>query len=110
MHEYNLNRATLGQHEKVSKLTAEIESLKVVMGHNIRFALERGHNIEGLVETSDQLVEEARIFEKRSDDVRLSMKRKSQYHTLFIVAICVFGVYILAAIKCGFNLKKCKSN
>lgn len=107
MHEYNLNRASLGQNEKVAKLTTEIESLKVAMGHNIRFSLIRGHNIEGLIETSDQLVEEAKVFEKRSEDLREAMKRQSQIRTAIIILICISVIYFLTAIKCGYNFKKC---
>eukprot|EP00560_Eucampia_antarctica_P002044 CAMPEP_0197833276 /NCGR_PEP_ID=MMETSP1437-20131217/18471_1 /TAXON_ID=49252 ORGANISM="Eucampia antarctica, Strain CCMP1452" /NCGR_SAMPLE_ID=MMETSP1437 /ASSEMBLY_ACC=CAM_ASM_001096 /LENGTH=241 /DNA_ID=CAMNT_0043437241 /DNA_START=39 /DNA_END=761 /DNA_ORIENTATION=+ len=106
MHEYSINRGSLGRTEKVAKLTAEIESLKVAMGHNIRFSLERGHNIEELIQTSDELLEEAKVFEKRSDDLRKSVKQKAQSHTMILIATCVFVIYIMSSTICGFNFKK----
>ena len=107
MHDFNVNRNSLGISPKVAELSHSVESLKVRMGHNIRLALEREGKLDALVQQGDDLVDDARVFKKRSTQLQNSMIKLDKHATVLLAALGILFLYIIGATFCGFRLNQC---
>ena len=105
LHYYNVNHGTLRQDEKVAKLMAQVEDMKVVMGRNIQLSMRRAGNLERLAGMSQSLEVETQVFYKTS---KVAKKRRQRtyyrvYATLLVMALVV--LYLIMAAACGWSLK-----
>jgi hypothetical protein len=71
MHYHNVNHKTIAQEERVKKLLTKVDYMKRVMGVSINLLLEKGENLQKLVQKSDELETDAKIFRKKSGEYRL---------------------------------------
>lgn len=103
MHHCNTNRNPL-QNTQTSHLNAKVESLKKIMGTNIDLMMRSETNIEDLVETTDDLLEESKIFKKNGRRLKGVMKRKERFYKLILVGFALLTIYLMVVTICGFDM------
>jgi vesicle-associated membrane protein 7 len=93
--------------DNISRVKAQIDSVKDVMVDNIDRVLERGEKIELLVDKTDRLNQQAFKFEKSSRALKTSMyckKIKMYLLIFFVVGLVALFVSIMI---CGIDFKQC---
>lgn len=104
MHHCNTTRYSTGVDPNTAKLTSEIESLKKIMGNNIELLMNRGNELEKIVERSDDLLIESKVFSKRGKRLKKVMRRKAMCYKMVIVGFFLVTIYLMIAKICGFDL------
>jgi len=110
MHHYNINGNELEKDERIATMTANVESLKSLMGDNIQLLLKRGDNLEQMVHTSDSLVKESQVFKRKARNLKKRIRHRKLYYKLFTAFILILIVYLIAASICGFGLSCVRNN
>ena len=110
MHYYNTNHKDWAREESVQKVMAKVQDIKEVMNRNINLLLERGENLEALLDKSDLLQEEANVFKKKSR-VMLQRQRRKYYIRIAVIVAIVAGLSFLASLGiCGMGYKYCRAS
>lgn len=89
---------------EINRLNAEVDSIKNTMDKNIELLTEREMKMEQLIETSEDLLVDSQIFNKRSTKLKRVMKKKSLYYKLILVGFGLFTIYLMMVKLCGFDL------
>jgi hypothetical protein len=110
MHYYNSNSERLRREAKVENLAKQIESMKAVMGRNINLALERGENLNKLVEKSDQTRRDSLVFKKRGEHLKKTMMWQNMKYSFFLGGLAFGLVWLFVSCMCGLNLSRCIPN
>ena len=106
MHKYNID-PNAGKAHSVAALHAQVEDLKNVMGQNIYILLQRGENLESIVDRAGSLEQMANVFKKRTKRVHNEMKTKSIKYKLCIGFTVFMVCYIVGASFCGVYYQHC---
>lgn len=107
MHYYNTNREKLQRDSTVEDLRLQVESLKVIMGRNITLLLERGENLEALVDKSNQMMGDTQVFKKRSRQLKTRMRWQYHKNSCLLAFLVIGVVWIGLSCVCGFNFSRC---
>lgn len=83
--------------DKASMLHSKVEEVKVTMQDNIAAMLRNTEQAESLAERSNQLNEQATVFQKKSKDLRKQMRCKNIKTTVILVSI-VAGILIIVLV------------
>lgn len=109
MYFYNENRNAMVRQDKVVGMLSKVDDLKGVLGRNIRVILEREEKLVELVEKSEDMLEDTKVFTKRS--TKLKRRTIPNYYPYYIIG-CLFGVsvvYLFVAGICGYTFEECLS-
>lgn len=93
--------------DKISKIQAQIDDVKEVMLQNIEDVIQRGENIDNLVDTTGNLFEEATQFEDNSRTLRKAMWWKNCKLILMILGVLLLIAFIITWFACGIDFSKC---
>jgi Synaptobrevin/VAMP-like protein len=104
MHHCNTNRNMLGKDTKTAKLNAQVESIKTVLGMNIDLVMRREEHMRDLVDQSDDLLVDAKVFSKRGKKLKRAVKKKAWIYKLIIAGFAVLTIYLMMVKLCGFDL------
>jgi hypothetical protein len=104
MHHCNTNRNMLGKDTRTAKLNAQVESIKTVLGMNIDLLMRREEHMRDLVDQSDDLLVDAKVFSKRGKKLKRAVKRKAWIYKLIIAGFAVLTIYLMMVKLCGFDL------
>ena len=107
MHYYNTHHSELSRDQQVAKLLAQVEDMKQVLGRNINLLLEREHRLDRLVDKSEQLKNETRVFKKRAAQVKQQNKYKNYKYIALIMFIILIFIYLIFAASCGVTMSRC---
>ena len=110
MHYYNTNHKSLAREESVQKVMAKVQDLKVVMNRNVNLLLERGEQLDTLLDRSDLLKEDAKVFKKKSRVMVRQQKRKYYARVAVIVGIVAILSFVASIGICGVGYKYCRAN
>jgi len=80
--------------DKAASLNAKVDEVKVQMQDNIAAMLKNTEQAESLAERSNQLNEQANVFQKKSKDLRKQMRCKNIKMTIILVSLVV-GILII---------------
>ena len=103
MHHCNTNR-NLGKDTKTTELHSEVESIKRVLGNNITLMIRRQDYILGLIDTTEDLLADAKIFQKKGRKLEKAVKRKKWLYVLILAAFGILTIYFMIAEVCGYDL------
>mmetsp|Transcript_23537 Transcript_23537/g.27790 ORF Transcript_23537/g.27790 Transcript_23537/m.27790 type:complete len:284 (+) Transcript_23537:58-909(+) len=103
MHYYQINRDDLQKDESMAKLHTEVDSLKSVMGDNIDFMLTRHDALDLMVKKSESLIEDSRIFAKRSKTLKKTMRVRYYYYKIITAGVAILILYLIFGSVCGFG-------
>jgi len=107
---YNENRNLLVSEDRVNELLNKVEDLKGVMGRTITMSLERDDKLADLLVQSEDMMEDTKVFSKRSSKLKTRVQR--QDFTYYAIAF-VFGslvLYLFLGSVCGYTFEKCSSS
>ena len=92
-----------------TQVNTKLDDVKNIMVQNIEMVLERGEKLELLVDKADKLQAEAFKFERSSNQLKNAMwwRRVKLYLLIFFVVAII--IFIICAVACGIDFKKCKS-
>ena len=92
-----------------AQVNSKLDDVKQVMVQNIETVLERGEKLELLVDKADKLQQQAFMFERSSNKLKLAMywRRVKLYLLIFFVVALI--IWIISAICCGIDYSKCKN-
>jgi len=90
--------------DKLSHAKERVDDVKGVMIDNIAKILERGEQLDILVEQSEALTNDAADFKYESEDLR---KRMCQQHARLIICLVIVGAVILAIIVIAVIVAMC---
>jgi len=91
--------------DKASALNSKVEGVKVQMQDNIAAMLQNTEQAESLAERSNQLNEQANVFQKKSKDLRKQMRCKNIKMTIILVTLVV-GILIIVLVPLIMKAKK----
>mmetsp|Transcript_21106 Transcript_21106/g.44009 ORF Transcript_21106/g.44009 Transcript_21106/m.44009 type:complete len:285 (-) Transcript_21106:273-1127(-) len=91
--------------DKASALNSKVEGVKVQMQDNIAAMLQNTEQAESLAERSNQLNEQANVFQKKSKDLRKQMRCKNIKMTIILVSLVV-GILIIVLVPLIMKAKK----
>lgn len=111
MHFYNENRNKMARQDKMDGLISSVDDLKEVFGRNaIAMLLQREVHLNALVDKSDDMMDDIKVFSRRS--VKLRTKTKRNYNKYYLI-VFIFGalvLYLFLGEICGYSLKKCSAS
>ncbi len=90
----------------MQEVLAQVQDLKKVMGRNLHLMLRRGENLDQLVAKSEQTQQEAQIFRKRANELKVLQQR--MMYCGITTGMMVVLVYVLVVGFCGFGLEYCR--
>mmetsp|Transcript_1568 Transcript_1568/g.2439 ORF Transcript_1568/g.2439 Transcript_1568/m.2439 type:complete len:217 (+) Transcript_1568:74-724(+) len=93
--------------DQYSSVNKKLDDVKSIMVQNIEMVLERGEKLELLVDKSEQLSQQAFVFEKTSKQLKNAMFWKRVKFYSFIASGALIVLYILLAVACGPTFKQC---
>ena len=82
---------------KASALNSKVEAVQATMQDNIASMLKNTEQAESLAERSNQLNEQASVFQKKSKDLRKQMRCKNIKMTVILVVLVVGVLVIILA-------------
>ena len=91
--------------DKASALNAKVDVVKGQMQDNIAAMLRNTEQAETLAERSNQLNEQANVFQKKSKDLRKQMRCKNIKMTVILVSLVV-GILIIVLVPLIMRAKK----
>jgi len=95
--------------DKLSKVRKQVDELKGIMFENIDKVLSRGEKLEILVDKSELLEEQAKIFQKKSTEVKRHFCIQNAKMVVLITFIFLVIFFIILIAACGgFSFNKCK--
>ena len=80
--------------DKASALNSKVEAVQATMQDNIAAMLKNTEQAESLAERSNQLNEQANVFQKKSKDLKKQMRCKNIKMTIILVTLVV-GVLVI---------------
>lgn len=95
---------------KISNVQAEIDKTKGVIQDNIELIIERGEKIDNLEDKSQNLVDNASMFQKKAKRVRRKYWCMNLRNTAILVLVCLIVIWLLSSFICGFSYSKCRSD
>jgi len=94
--------------DKASALNSKVEDVKGTMQDNISSMLKNTEAAESLAERSNQLNEQANVFQKKSKDLRKQMRCKNIKMTIILTCLVV-GVLVIILVPLIMKAKKAAS-
>ena len=94
--------------EKINLIRSSIVNVKESMIDNINAIVDRGEKIDVLVDKTEDLEENSKIFKNKSTE----LKRKTLYNKYKLqICIClllIIAAFVLLFVFCGFKFQNCK--
>ncbi|KAI9756904.1 MAG: hypothetical protein M4579_003658 [Chaenotheca gracillima] len=90
-----------GKDDAIGNVQNEIENVKGIMTENIERVLERGENINLLVDKTDRLGGNAHDFRVRSRSLRRRMWWKNVKLMALLIVVIIFLIYLFVGFGCG---------
>jgi vesicle-associated membrane protein 7 len=107
MHYYNTNREKLARDAQVADLQDQIESMKMVMGRNINLLLQKGEQLDMLVDKSNQMMDNTSVFKKRSGQLKSQMRWRYYKNSCLCSVLAFVAIWFFLSCACGFNFSRC---
>jgi len=107
MHYYNTNREKFAREAKVEELRQQVESMKLVMGRNINLLLDRGEQLDMLVDKSNQMMDDTAVFKKRSGQLKSQMRWRYYKNSCLCMFLVAGIIWLGLSCMCGFNFSRC---
>jgi vesicle-associated membrane protein 7 len=110
MHYHNIHHKEIRQEEKVTRLLAQVQDIRDVMGRNLNMILERGERFEGLLTKSEGLNADAQVFRKKARTAKSALEQKYYFWYAVIAFIFLVFLYMTVVSTCGVRLEHCRTS
>merc|ERR1719248_108115 len=96
----SMEGAYLGGQQKVDLVKSQVAETKSVMADNIDKVLQRGEDLDTVVEKTDRMVDSANIFKKKGVQIRKRLWWQNMRIKLLIAAAVLLVLIILFFVIC----------
>jgi len=96
--------------EKIEDIRRTIDGVKLTMSDNIDRILDRGEQLDILIDKSDNLNESSFNFKRRARHLRLKLCKENAIRGCLIFLIVLFIIYIIIGSTCGFDFACAKKH
>ena len=96
----SMEGAYLGGQQKVDMVKSQVAETKMVMSDNIEKVLQRGEDLDTVVEKTDRMVDSANIFKKKGVQIRKRLWWQNMRIKLLIAAAVLLVLIILFFVIC----------
>lgn len=104
MNHYEINRNDLKKDERMASLHTTAESLQSLMGNNLNLMMRRGDNLEQMVKNSESLMEDSKVFAKKSIKLKKTMRNRVYYYRIITAGVAIMILFLILGSFCGFDL------
>ena len=98
------NAESMASHGVMGRVRTNMKDIEAIVVENIDLMLERGENLQSLVEKTDRLDHNAFVFKKGSSQMRRSMWWKEKRSVVLVCIVVLLLLYCFAASLCGLSL------
>lgn len=88
---------------KIAEVNEKVEATKNVMKENVQKVIERGDNIETLIEKTDILVQRSDSFRVNTKTLERTMWWKNVKIWVVIILVVLFLIWLIFSLACGFD-------
>ena len=92
---------------KFEEIELEIINSQITAEKTILDILKREEKLSNLQHKSNDLIEESKLFYKKSKKVKRTMWKKKCCIKMFIFFICFIFIFFILFLSCGFDFKQC---
>jgi len=108
MHHYDINRNDLQKDKRIASIHTDVESLQSLMGRNLDLMLRRSETLDHMIKTSESLMEDTKVFAKKSKDLKkVSRTERVWYYRMITAGVSILILYLFLGSFCGFGFSKC---
>ena len=92
---------------KYQQLKDQIDAVKDTVADNIQLVVDRGNNIDQIVQDTEDLSVSGQLFYRTTQNLKLKLwlTRIKYGVMIFIMLLILTGILVILV--CGFNLSKC---
>jgi len=98
------NAENMASQGVMGRVRTNMKDIEAIVVENIDLMLERGENLQSLVEKTDRLDHNAFVFKKGSSQMRRSMWWKEKRSIVMVCIVVLILLYCFAASLCGLRL------
>ena len=102
-----MNSSPESNDDKINMIKDEIDRTKQYVDHSISLIIERGEKLEDLVDKSENLNENAKLFNTHSRRLKNKMFWRRVKTGLVLFLILFFIIFILLMSICGIRFQHC---
>lgn len=107
MHYHNIHADTIKQDDKVKHMLAKTESVQNALGRNLNMLLQNQTKYDNLLEQSEVLSKDVRVFRKKARVTKRRMQVRYYFWSMACCGIIVLLSYLALATSCGITLQHC---
>jgi len=93
---------------KAARAKNAIEEVKGQMMDNIEKVIDRGENIESLMDKSEGLAERSLSFKQSSQRLKNTIWWQNCKTNIMYASFCLIGIVVILLTACGLKLEKCR--
>jgi len=88
---------------KIAEVNEKVEASKQVMKDNVQKVIDRGDNIETLIEKTDILVQRSDSFRVNTKTLERKLWWKNVKMWIILICVIIFLIWLIFSLVCGFN-------
>jgi vesicle-associated membrane protein 7 len=88
---------------KIAEVNDKVEATKQVMKDNVQKVIDRGDNIESLIEKTDILVQRSDSFRVNTKTLERNLWWKNVKIWVILIVVTLFLVWLIFSLACGFD-------
>jgi vesicle-associated membrane protein 7 len=88
---------------KIAEVNEKVEATKNVMKENVQKVIERGDNIETLIEKTDILVQKSDSFRVNTKTLERNLWWKNVKIWIILILVVLFLIWLIFSLACGFD-------
>ena len=92
---------------RYNELKEKIDNVKDTVADNIQLVVERGNNIEQILQDTEDLSTSSQSFYRSTRDLKLKLWITRIKYGIFIVILMLLLIAIIILFFCGLKLDKC---
>ena len=89
--------------EKIEDIRRTIDGVKLTMSDNIDRILDRGEQLDVLIDKSDNLNASSFNFQRRARNLRLKLCKENAIRGCLIFLVILFIIYVIIGLSCRFD-------
>lgn len=90
---------------KMAEVSEKVEATKQVMKDNVQKVIDRGENIETLIERTDILVQRSDSFRVNTKELERKLWWKNVKIWIILILVVIFLTWLIFSLVCGFDFK-----
>jgi vesicle-associated membrane protein 7 len=89
---------------KIAEVNEKVEATKQVMKDNVQKVIDRGDDIDSLIEKTDILVQKSESFKVNTKTLKTKIWWKNVKIWVILIVVIIFLVWLILSFACGFDM------